>query len=280
MYGFCRGAEVVAPYDWCTAVGFLQNPTALGRAWKPAPTGLGFTIEFLQNPTVRGLSGRRGRRPLRLVHRRWFFAESDCARAGVETRPYGIGFTIEFLQNPTVLGLSGRRGRRPLRLVHRRWFFAESDCARAIRESPLRDWGSPLSFCRVRLRAGCRGAEVVAPYDWCTPLVFCRIRPRSGGRGNPPLRDWGLPLSFCRIRLRSGCRGAEVVAPYDWCTAVGFLQNPTVRGRFVNRPYGCREQPRCCSENFIRLRRARNARPYGVRFAVGLCEIQLRSGDS
>ena len=60
-----------APTQWCIAIGSLQNPTSLGRAWKPAPTGF--------------------------VRCRSCCAKSDPTRAR-NARPYGI-VCIRFLQN-------------------------------------------------------------------------------------------------------------------------------------------------------------------------------------
>ncbi len=76
-----------APTQWCIAVGSLQNPTSLGRAWKPAPTGF---VRCRSCCAKSDPTRARNARPYAVVYRHWFFAESNLARAGVETRPYRV----------------------------------------------------------------------------------------------------------------------------------------------------------------------------------------------
>ena len=75
---FRRADEGIRPYEWCTSVGLRKKPTLLERAWKPAPTGLQFTVAFAQNPT---LLGRFVNRPYGGAFRRLVFAKFERARA-------------------------------------------------------------------------------------------------------------------------------------------------------------------------------------------------------
>ena len=138
-----------APTQWCIAVGSLQNPTLLGRAWKPAPTGF---VRCRSCCAKSDPTRARNARPYAVVYRHWFFAESNLARTSVEARPYRVcalpfvlckigpysGAQCTPLRSgvsPLVLcriqPRSGGRGNPPLRIVHHQF-------AQAIREPPLR----------------------------------------------------------------------------------------------------------------------------------------------
>ncbi len=117
-----------APTQWCIAVGSLQNPTLLGRAWKPAPTGF---VRCRSCCAKSDPTRARNARPYAVVYRHWFFAESNLARAGVETRPYRV------CALPFVLCKIGP--------------YSGAQC------TPLRSGVSPLVLCRIQPRSGGRG---------------------------------------------------------------------------------------------------------------------------
>ena len=71
-------------------------------------------------------------------------------------------------------------------------------------------------------------------------------------------------------------RVAEVGDPYGLQFTVGFVENPTVLGRFVNRPYGL-----CITVGLMqksnRARADEGIRPYGLCFTVGLMQKSDRA---
>ena len=76
----------------------------------------------------------------------------------------------------------------------------------------------------------------------------------------------GALFSASRI-IFAVCRGRAMHAPTGFAPPLGCAKSNRARAT-CNRPYGCRERPMTRSANFIRLRRARNARPYGLRCLI------------
>ena len=106
------------------------------------------------------------------------------------------------------------------------------------------------------------------------------------------VRPYGIAIRRL-VCVKSNCvRGAEVVAPYGWVCCRWGVQNPTVFGRFVKRPYGisfyrwffkiklarvvevtASPLPFCRFATFPLIGES-SPTPTGLRFAVGVGEIR------